>query len=156
MLRGLGHGLTWLGWLLVVIWLFLPTSTALDLPAPPLGAPLTGWDVLTILATHSFNFWFWLYLIAAPGAPWLLLLVLGTLVLLAMAPVLALAYDGAGLLQLPLGALPVLLLLLPDHLQADLRWGIGVWVAGFVVFAAGGILRVWGATQNDEDAATLF
>jgi hypothetical protein len=155
MVRKLGHGLTWLGWSLVVIWLFLPTSTALELGGTPPGTPLTGWDVLTILAQHAFNFWFWLYLIAAPGAPWLLILELGTLILLAMAPVLALAYDGVGLLQVPLGALPAVLLLLPDHLQADLCWGIGAWIAGFVVFSTGGVLRLCAAAQCDENAGTL-
>jgi hypothetical protein len=150
MLRRTGVILTWLGWLLVVVWLFLPTTTALESPGTAPGTPLAGWEVLAVIAEHIFNFWFWLYLIAAPGAPRLLALQVETLTLLALAPVTALADDRAGLLQVPLGAAPIALLLLPQHLQQDLCWGIGVWIAAFVLFSVGGVVRCLSAAQRDE------
>ena len=151
MVRQLAHFLTWLGWFLAVVWLFLPASRALQSAGTPIGTPLAGWEVLTVIAEHVLNVWFWIYLIAAPGAPWLLFLELGTLLLLAMAPVVALAKDQAGLLQVPLGAVPFALLLLPGHIQRDMSWGMGVWVGAFVLFSAGGVLRCVSAALRNED-----
>jgi hypothetical protein len=148
MLRVSAHFLSWLGWSLAVVWLLLPTSRALESAGTAPGTPLAGWEVLSMILDHTFNFWFWLYLIAAPGAQWLLVMGLATLLLLAMAPVVALADDRAGILQVPLGAVPLALLSLPPHLQHSLSWGIGVWLAAFLVFSAGGIARCLCAARS--------
>ena len=141
MVLTVGRWLTWSGWALGVLMLFLPVSSALQAAGTPNGTPLVGWEALTTIFEHLFNFFFWLYLAAAPGAPLLPLLAVATLVLLSLPPVVALAEDRAGCVLVPLGAVPWLLLLLPTHLQNSLAWGLWVWATAFIVVSIGGLVR---------------
>jgi hypothetical protein len=141
MILTIGRWLTWSGWVLGVAMMFLPVSSALQKGGAPPGTPLVGWEAVTTIIEHVFWFWFWLYSAAEPRALILPFLAVATLVLLALPPVAALAEDRAGCVQVPLGAVPMLLLLLPTHLQNSLAWGIWVWAAALIVVSIGGLMR---------------
>jgi hypothetical protein len=148
MLRLSAHILTWIGWSLAVISLFLPVSRTLESAGTLIGTPLVGWEALMAITENLFNFWFWLILIADPAAQWLPFLAAATLLLLVMPPVLSAADEQAGCLQVPFGAVPVVLWLLPSHVQSGMCWGVWVWAAAFVLVSVGGLVRTLAAAAD--------
>ncbi|MCI0360641.1 MAG: hypothetical protein L0211_19365 [Planctomycetaceae bacterium] len=146
-----GHILTWLGWLLAVVSLLLPVSRAVELAGAPIGTPLVGWQALTVIVEQLFNVWFWLAMMADPAAQWLPILAGATLLLVVLPPFLLAVEDKAGCLQIPLGIVPVVLGLLPPHLQTSLCWGVWVWSAAFLLVSLGGVLRGLAAGSDKLD-----
>jgi|GEM_PF-5419433 hypothetical protein len=147
----IGHFLTWLGWSLAVISLFLPVSRAVELAGAPIGTPLVGWEALKVVAEQLFNVWFWMVMISDPRAQWLPVLAVATTLLLALPPIL-LADDRAGCFQIPLAIVPLLLGFLPSHVQASLCWGVWVWSAAFILVALGGLCRGLAAASDQPGA----
>src|SRR5262245_47952992 len=147
----IGHMLTWFGWSLAIVSLFLPVSRALVSAGAPIGTPLVGWDALTTIIEHLLSVWFWIYLIADPAGQWILIFPAATFLLLTFPPVVLAANEEAGCLQIPLAIVPLLLVFLPRHVQATLCWGVWVWSAAFVLVAVGGLIRGLAAASQQSD-----
>ena len=138
MIRICAHALTWLGWLLTAASLLLPMTGAIRATGMPPGTAAAGWEVLAIVPGITFNPFIWLIM---PDLLVLALIGLATLLVLAGPALLMWADDRSGLLQIPAAAVPLLLLLLPPHVQHGWHWGVIVWVAGLAVFSLGGLVR---------------
>lgn len=138
MIRGCAHALTWLGWLLTAASLLLPMTTAVRAAGMPPGTAAAGWEVLAITPGVTFNPFIWLLM---PDLLVLALVGLATVLVLVGQPLLAWADDRAALMQIPAAAVPLLLLLLPPHVQHGWHWGVLVWIAGLALFSLGGLVR---------------
>ena len=138
MIRGCAHALTWLGWLLVAASLLLPMTGAVRATGMPPGTAAAGWEVLAIIPGITFNPFIWLLM---PDLLVLALVGLATLLVLVAPTLLTWADDWSGLLQIPAAGVPLLLLLLPPHVQQSMCWGVLVWIAGLAVFSLGGLVR---------------
>jgi hypothetical protein len=104
----------------------------------PPGTAAAGWEVLAIIPGITFNPFIWLLM---PDLLVLALVGLATLLVLVAPPLLTWADDLSGLLQIPAAGVPLLLLLLPPHVQQSWHWGVLVWIAGLAMFSLGGLVR---------------